>query len=194
MNNSRNKACAVVSVDGLSVMDGKEASVNDTGYIVEAYSSTTINGWRRGNHEVASFHIDDKKSSYVSKKDGTSKNCGVIGVVLYPEKILMPKLKDIPNLLRREVYRGVQGQSCGRNCNTELLSVSSQEAGTGYGENKADYVSSVVFDRDESRKTMVVLYYDTIESLRNKGVPIDTHIGIPQPFPANGEELYCPKP
>ena len=85
-NNSWSRKLFIVSIDGLSVIDGKDASYNSSGYIVPANSSMTIDGWRVSDKEVAKFYFSDDKKSYGSKK-GKGKNLGVVGVVVFDEKI-----------------------------------------------------------------------------------------------------------
>jgi len=63
-NNSSVRKLFVPSIDGLSVMDGKECSFDSSGYIVGPYSSITIDGWRTSDSEVAQFYFSDAKSSY----------------------------------------------------------------------------------------------------------------------------------
>ncbi len=46
-NHGPRRIAAIVSVDGLSVITGEPASESQPGYIVAAYSSVLIKGWRR---------------------------------------------------------------------------------------------------------------------------------------------------
>ena len=93
-NNSANRVLAVVSVDGLDVLTGKTASVNASGYIIEAWSSYRIKGYRYDNDTVGAFKFVKKNESYAATKGKQSKkNCGIIGVILYEEKQITPWLK-----------------------------------------------------------------------------------------------------
>jgi hypothetical protein len=76
----------VVSVDGLSVMDGEEASFETRGYIIPSYSHIDIRGWRRTDNDVASFTFDRKESSYSAQIGKGTNNVGVIGVAVFNEK------------------------------------------------------------------------------------------------------------
>lgn len=85
-NNSSERKLFVPSIDGLSIMDGKDASFNSGGYIVRAYSTVTIDGWRRSNDEVAEFYFSSPKDSYGSRK-GKGINLGIIGCAVFGEKV-----------------------------------------------------------------------------------------------------------
>jgi len=86
-NNSAERVLAVPSIDGVSVVDGNEATGLSRGYIVEAYSSIDIKGWRTSMDEVAEFVFEGKDGSYAKKGDiADSSNCGVIGCLVYEEK------------------------------------------------------------------------------------------------------------
>ena len=210
-NQSNRRICAVISVDGLSVMNGKNASKDDSGYIIDAWCVETIEGWRRGSEEVAQFEISNKEESYAGKTD-RPQNVGVIGVAVYPEKerLVMtgkqqwqkheripqpipdhwpsqpyPYIQPWPTTYCSNTARGISGQSM--NC-------CSQDAGTAYGQSVESHVTTVNFERDEACSQRIVLYYDTVKALRKKGVPIDTHIGTPRPFPADQSDYYCPEP
>lgn len=84
-NNSYGRMVAIPTVDGLSVIDGKEASYNSTGYIVPGNDSVTIDGWRKNDNEVAQFYFSSSNKSYAARMN-KGKNQGVIGVAVYKEK------------------------------------------------------------------------------------------------------------
>ena len=91
-NNTADRVLARFSVDGLSVLDGKSAEKDSSGYICDAYSSIEITGWRTSLDEVRKFEFSSKGKSYAGKTVGTS-NCGVIGVQVFSEK--QPKVKIV---------------------------------------------------------------------------------------------------
>ena len=92
-NNTADRVLARFSVDGLSVLDGRNADKDNSGYICNAYSSIEINGWRTSLDEVRKFEFSSKGKSYVGKTTGNTANCGVIGVQVYAEK--QPKVKIV---------------------------------------------------------------------------------------------------
>lgn len=67
-------------------------------------------------------------------------------------------------------------------------------AGTKMGDLQTDRVVEVSFEEDNNRKSVIILYYDTVEGLKNKGVPIEyLHPLTPDPFPAEPRTAcYCP--
>jgi len=91
-NNTADRVLARFSVDGLSVLDGKGADKDKSGYICDAYSSVEVAGWRTSLEEVRKFEFSTKEKSYAGKTINDS-NCGVIGVQVFSEK--QPKVKII---------------------------------------------------------------------------------------------------
>jgi hypothetical protein len=85
-NRSGRRVEAVVSVDGLDVIDGKSGDfANKRGYLIGAYDFVDIDGWRLSNREVAAFRFSPIGESYAAKT-GRARNVGVIGVALFPER------------------------------------------------------------------------------------------------------------
>jgi len=88
-NNYWKRVLAVGSVDGLNVLTGKTAHESDSGYIIGAYSSEKIKGFRFSDDEWALFKFGYKfngKTYAQSKEDGSEKNCGIIGLRFFYEK------------------------------------------------------------------------------------------------------------
>jgi hypothetical protein len=88
-NNAYQRILSVGAVDGLNVLTGKTASETDTGYIVDAYSSMKIKGFRYSNDEWAMFKFGYKfngKTYAQSKEDDSEKNCGIISLRMFYEK------------------------------------------------------------------------------------------------------------
>ena len=77
---------AVVSVDGLDVLNGRSASLSIKGYIINPGDSLTIKGFRTSREAVAAFKFSSVSESYSQEKYGTSRNVGVIGLALFTEK------------------------------------------------------------------------------------------------------------
>jgi hypothetical protein len=98
---------AVVSVDGLDVVDGKSADFNKRGYLVGAWGSVDIDGWRLSQYEAATFRFGSVSSSYAASK-GKARNVGVIGVAVFPERVYPPRPiyrpTPVPYGYRRDEY------------------------------------------------------------------------------------------
>jgi hypothetical protein len=75
----------VASVDGLDVLDGEDASYEKRGYLVGAYSSVSIDGFRTSDADVAAFRLGDVARSYAARQ-GKARNVGVIGFALFEER------------------------------------------------------------------------------------------------------------
>jgi hypothetical protein len=87
-NRSARRIEAVVSVDGLDVIDGKPGDfANKRGYLVSAYSYVDIEGWRLSDREAAAFRFAPIGESYAAKT-GRARDVGVIGVAVFPERIV----------------------------------------------------------------------------------------------------------
>lgn len=77
---------AVVSVDGLSVLDGKDAGPQSQGYLLNANETLAIPGWTLNDKQVAAFQFAGKGGSYAAQSTGSSRNTGVIGLLVYKER------------------------------------------------------------------------------------------------------------
>ena len=85
-NNTAYRVLAVISVDGKCIVDGNDAHQGSRGYIVPAYQSATITGWRTSLDKVAEFVFGKKTKSYAAKmSSGDTVNCGVIAAKVISE-------------------------------------------------------------------------------------------------------------
>ncbi|HEX8110351.1 MAG TPA: hypothetical protein VF516_21615, partial [Kofleriaceae bacterium] len=76
---------AVISVDGLDVIDGENGDLRKRGYVVPAYGETRIEGFRTSQADVATFRFSSVSGSYAGQK-GKPRNVGVIAVALFEEQ------------------------------------------------------------------------------------------------------------
>ncbi|QQR90333.1 MAG: hypothetical protein IPJ88_00835 [Myxococcales bacterium] len=81
-NNSSRRVEAVVSVDGLDVLDGKKANFGKRGYLISAWSYVDIDGWRTSDATVSAFRFSSVANSYAARTSG-DRNVGVIGVAIF---------------------------------------------------------------------------------------------------------------
>jgi hypothetical protein len=97
---------AVVSVDGLDVIDGANGDLHKRGYVVPAYGETRIEGFRTSTSDVATFRFSSVGASYAGLK-GKARNVGVIAVALFEEQAPPPDQQIILGDRRppRPVYR-----------------------------------------------------------------------------------------
>lgn len=76
----------VLSVDGLDVLDGKDASFSKRGYIVDPRGEIEIDGFRTSTTQVAAFRFGSVRGSYAAQKHGETANVGVIGLAVFHER------------------------------------------------------------------------------------------------------------
>ena len=88
---------AVVTVDGLDVVDGKSGDLYKRGYVVYPGQTLVIDGFRQSWDEVAAFRFGRVADSYAARTGG-DRNVGVIGVALFDEA-------SRPRWDQDEVYR-----------------------------------------------------------------------------------------
>jgi hypothetical protein len=89
-NRSGQRVEAVVSVDGRDVLSGMPGDFkHQRGYIVPAYGSVLIDGFRTSLSSVAAFRFSNPDDSYSSRM-GTPENVGVIGAAFFSEVAPLP--------------------------------------------------------------------------------------------------------
>ncbi|MBA3464195.1 MAG: hypothetical protein H0T46_29845 [Deltaproteobacteria bacterium] len=95
LNPTPNRIEAVVSVDGLDVVDGENGDLRKRGYVVPPYGETRIEGFRTSSADVATFRFSSVVESYAGKK-GKARNVGVVAVALFEEQpgaqIIVPEV------------------------------------------------------------------------------------------------------
>ena len=190
-NRSGADLLAVISVDGVNAITGATASPDQSGYIVPAYESIEIKGWRKSLRRVASFYFTDLGDSYAART-GRPENVGVIGVALF-------KRKPTPELQLEEGKRE-RGRSDAGSDGAGLPSAPSStgeprretsekdaarsKLGTGHGRSQTSHVRYADFERESSTPNEVItLRYDSRDNLIALGVLPEPR-RRPDPFPA----------
>jgi len=85
-NNTIYTILASVTVDGLSVINGKPITLkgNKVGYVLDSKNNLKIEGWRTSLQTIRKFKFTfNKKESYSHKLGADEKNIGVIGFAFY---------------------------------------------------------------------------------------------------------------
>jgi len=190
------------TVDGLSAMNGKEASKNDSehGYVLPPYCTTRIPGWRLSDKEVAAFFFAGEGKSYAEQKGG-GRDKGVIACAVWEEKVpeyrIYSSHMDL-NMCRgitplpESATKGIGGMSV--NCCTgeEPTAASVQNLGAGFGERTEHQVQSTTFEPATTEPTCIaVIYYDDLQGLKARGIKIqgfECGFGLPNPFPKDRGE------
>lgn len=91
---------AVVTVDGLDVIDGEAGDLGKRGYIVPARGDLRIEGFRTTAEQVATFRFSSVDGSYAARK-GAPRNVGVIAVAVFAEQAAPELIVDEPAAPRK---------------------------------------------------------------------------------------------
>jgi hypothetical protein len=188
VNRSGQRVEAVVSVDGRDVLDGRAADMRKRGYLVPAWGSVEIDGWRLSQRQVAAFRFASVRDSYAARM-GNARNVGVIGVAVFPERYVPPP-PPVYVPWDRERSSGAPA----REESTEAQSAPSASAdarggaarrapspsarpglGTEFGERVHSEVREVTFVRAHASRpaAMLGVRYDDREGLYAAGVDVD---------------------
>lgn len=192
-NNGYSRILVIPTIDGLSVIDGKEASYDSGGYIVSGYSSIIIDGWRTSDKEVAKFYFTNPEDSYSERKDRKN-NLGVIGVAVFKEmqnSFVYVGYSSYYNTtwLGSTVENTSMFKQSNYRCSAQA---SSQDLGTGFGDTKRSEVTSINFNKENYPDEVFEIYYNTKQQLENMGINLTERPRYiaPQAFP----NRYCEPP
>jgi len=217
-NNNWYRVEAVVAVDGLSVITGKAASKDDSGYIISGHDKLVVKGFRKDLNEVGAFKFTKKEKSYAAGK-GQADNVGVIAVAIYKEKNSLPLWNDtfysvdsqsattgtstagLP--VTSPTYtctnypiNGTVGSKLFRNTLNSTEPVASYNAqavsfdhGTTWGQKLTDKVVTTTFDRATLIFT-TELFYNSKENLEALGIKLiqEKLVTLPRGFPVDFAE------
>jgi hypothetical protein len=84
-NRSNARVLAILSVDGLDVLNGNPAGHLSDGYVVDPGSTIDVPGWKVDGSTAAEFFFSKVGKSYVTKSGKGSSNAGVIGAMVFTE-------------------------------------------------------------------------------------------------------------
>jgi len=89
-NHSSRRVEAVVSVDGRDAINGRAGDFRaNRGYLIPAWGSVDVDGWRISQSEAAAFRFSSVPHSYAAQM-GSAREVGVIGVAMFPERYVAP--------------------------------------------------------------------------------------------------------
>jgi hypothetical protein len=92
-NHTGARVLTVLSVDGVNAITGQTADPMQSGYVLGAWESTEISGWRKDMSQIAQFNFTALESSYAART-GRPANVGVIGVAVFREKAPLRREDD----------------------------------------------------------------------------------------------------
>ncbi len=206
-NRTGERLLAVVSVDGVNVVSGETAAPQQSGYVLEPWQSTVINGWRKNMSEIAAFTFAPLPESYAART-GRPDDVGVIGVAVFQERRYVHQ--SPPVLSQRDDGYYERDRSAGSAGAAESRAPSTQSApaapesysdrmaekshsgdaplGTGHGEREWSSARSTQFVRaSRSPSEVNAIWYDSRRNLGAAGIiPQRRHYadrGDSRPFP-----------
>ena len=200
-NRSGERVLAVVSVDGVNVVTGETANPGQSGYVLDPWQSTTINGWRKNMSEIAAFNFAPLPESYAART-GRPDDVGVIGVAVFEEQRYYPAYDDEIALSKREraaepyasapaaAPPSARDQAAAESGSSMPGRQRSEEKlGTGHGEREWSHARQTEFVRASSQPAEVnAIWYDSRRNLIAAGIlpPPYRHYaehGDARPFP-----------
>jgi len=194
-NHSPDRVEVVVTVDGRDVISGRLGDyVKQRGYVLGAFETLVIEGYRQSLDEVAAFRFADLADSY-SARLGTPVHVGLIGVAAFVESrprsrrqqqpLAPPRGDPFPGesaapAVGREADRPgkspVRLGAAGSGARDSWAAPEQPNAlGTEYGESTFSPVEEVTFKRKNRRTPdqLMVIHYDSMAGLRARGVVED---------------------
>lgn len=210
-NNTSSRVLAVPSVDGHSVIDGDPATPKSRGYIVEAYSTLEVRGWRMSLTQSADFVFSERSKSYAAQTGGDA-NVGLIAIKVFGQEPSYGGLifaQSIGSLTggTGSPPPGVLGSLTGDPLPSDAVytcsmgdALSSDVAsaapafnlGVGWGKEKEDVTSEAYFSRGAELATLEI-YYDDAAGLSAYGVQLSKEPAVSRPFPV-GFSGFCKRP
>lgn len=188
-NHTGGRLLVVASVDGLNVLNGEAARVQQSGYIVGANDTVTIDGWRKSLDEVAEFVFTNGSNAY-AERTGQGGNIGLLGFAVF-EEYLPPAIAD------EDYSRGRMESRAGRPYARPAPSAA-PPMGTGHGDRVDSPAYRAEFQRASTRPVETMrLEYAGLADLEQRGIAqrmgrSPPRTGQPDPFP--GDRDFVPDP
>lgn len=163
---------AVLSVDGVNVITGQTASVQQSGYVLGPRNALEVKGWRKSLARTAAFYFTSLGDSYAART-GRPDNVGAIGVALFrrkpPEPV--PFSQVAPESARAELPRKLSSSAGAAADRAAAPRSAESPLGTGHGRDETSRARTVAFERASSEPAeTLVIYYDSCSNLLARGV------------------------
>ena len=199
-NRTGARVLTVLSVDGVNAITGQTANPSQSGYVLDAYQSTEVEGWRKNMSEIAQFNFTALDNSYAART-GRPNNVGVIGVAVFREKppvwrerddkISMHEAESQPRSADSAATPPPAAAAAGspaqaaksanapageaRSYNDTMtqrpVPKPEESLGTGHGARESSYASYTTFERVSSSPDEVdSVWYDSYRNLVARGV------------------------
>ncbi|MEO5625103.1 MAG: hypothetical protein ABIS07_08385 [Dokdonella sp.] len=213
-NRSGGRVLVVLSVDGVNAVSGETANPDQTGYVLDAWESSEITGWRKNLDEIAQFNFTALPNSYAART-GRPANVGVIGVAVFTEsapvrrerekvardaapvpEVPAPPSAASPSAQRAEAPRETSSNSATatgagalkpKAAQSDAVAKSEERLGTGHGAREYAHVDTTAFERSSQTPTETrSIWYDSYANLVQQGViPHPIKRADPQAFPGS---------
>ncbi len=187
INNTAGRVLAMATIDGLSIMDGKEGTLTGpvNGYVLSPGQRMSVSGWRLDNTTVARFLFGELDAAYAVLM-GKPTNIGAIGCAFFHEERPQPAMRSGRSLLDFSPTRGGGHESFG--------AMRGGGVGTGFGERTQHQVQEVSFRPVQPAFAVLEMVYKTHNDLRAMGVPVDLDVSqLPKAF-QQPHQVGCPLP
>ncbi|HMM76314.1 MAG TPA: hypothetical protein PJ986_11440 [Gammaproteobacteria bacterium] len=194
-NTTPRRLLAVVSVDGINVLSGESAAYGQNGYVIEAWRTVTIDGWRKSLSEAAAFYFTALPDSYAART-GRPQDVGAIGCAMFEEHV-SPPVAPLPSVTARAKARGESAAEAresaaeARESAGDGRMAAAPRLGTGHGERLHSEVTTTSFQRASSTpQAVIAIHYDRLSSLIARDVVPPPAVAEPNPFP----QSFVPDP
>jgi hypothetical protein len=217
-NNTAGRVLVVTSVDGLNVISGATAAPDQSGYVLDAWGSVEITGWRKSLDRIAAFFFTEHENSYAART-GRPLDVSVIGVAAFREKVRPMALHDdtryrsLPatpesssrrNDAEPDVGRADQPSAAAAPAESNAADIRPQASearraqsklGTGHGRSESSRVTVVSFERASATPSQTIaVQYDRRENLVALGVLPPAYVSRREPEPFPGGLRFAPDP
>lgn len=199
-NHTPQRVMAIVSIDGLDVIKGKPATNDSAGYIIKAYDSVRIKGFRKDSETVGAFKFTNRENSY-SKSQNRGGNQGIIAVRFVSEwpqygnfitdsnsSAVGSSFMDFSSkcsVYDNKIVNSTTGnlETCRGITYSQNIKDNSFDMGTTWGSKQKDKVKETEFDRG-SIVGEINFYYASRNSLIDMGVPLinEKMVSLPKGF------------
>lgn len=172
-NTTGARVLVVLSVDGVNAVTGQTASPAQAGYVLEAWETAEIAGWRKSLDDIAQFVFTDLPDSYAART-GRPDNVGVIGIAVFRERELRPVYAPpSPPIAAGRAREQAASKAA---ADSALAEAAPQRLGTGHGQREWAPVGRTEFVRATRNPQQVSqLRYDDAGTLAAIGV-------LPRPY------------
>jgi hypothetical protein len=172
-NKSGRRIGVVIAVDGRNIISGKKSDLkrDERMYILNAYESSTFEGWRTSMERTNRFYFTEPSDSYAEKVFSDASAMGTIALVVYREKL--PEIIPYSGKLSRmpEAPAGAAPQApSGAGSTDHAERKKNEEAGTGFGDTTYSPAHVVHFEPEKTPAEKIVLKYEWRAELCRKRI------------------------